>query len=95
MKKEAVMANLQIKGIDEGFYQQVKQLARSQNRTVSQQVLHCLQLHTNQPTLTQRVKTPAQVLLELSGGWQDNRNADEIIADLRQSRNNSTNVAEL
>jgi hypothetical protein len=89
------MANLQIKGIDEGFYQQVKQLARSQNRTVSQQVLHCLQLHINQPTQAQRIKTPAQVLLELSGGWQDERSADEIVADLRQSRRNSSNEVAL
>jgi hypothetical protein len=29
---------------------------------------------------------PAQVLLELSGSWEDDRTADEIIADLKQSR---------
>ena len=31
-------------------------------------------------------KTPAQVLLELSGSWEDDRTAQEIIADLKQSR---------
>ena len=31
-------------------------------------------------------KTPAQVLLELSGLWEDDRTAEQIIADLKQSR---------
>ena len=31
-------------------------------------------------------KTPAQVLLELSGSWEDDRTAEQIIADLKQSR---------
>ena len=31
-------------------------------------------------------KTPAKVLLELSGSWEDDRTAQQIIANLRQSR---------
>jgi hypothetical protein len=31
-------------------------------------------------------KTPAQVLLELSGSWEDDRTAEQIIADMKQSR---------
>jgi hypothetical protein len=31
-------------------------------------------------------KTPAQVLLELSGSWEDDRTAQQIIANLKQSR---------
>ena len=54
-----------------------------------------LQIKDIDKSFYQPVKTPAQVLLELSGGWQDDRDADAIIADLRQSRNNSTDVAEL
>ena len=31
-------------------------------------------------------KAPAQVLLELSGSWEDDRTTEEIIADMKQSR---------
>ena len=37
----------------------------------------------------QAVKMPAQVLLELAGAWEDDRSAEEIIADLKQSRKNT------
>jgi hypothetical protein len=36
----------------------------------------------------QAIKMPAQVLLELSGAWEDDRTAKEIIADLKKSRKN-------
>ncbi|MEQ1635886.1 MAG: hypothetical protein ABL903_04285 [Methylococcales bacterium] len=38
----------------------------------------------------QETKTPAQVLLALSGSWEDERSADEIVADLKNTRNNSS-----
>jgi hypothetical protein len=34
-------------------------------------------------------KTPAQILLELSGSWDDSRCADEIITEIKQGRINS------
>lgn len=34
-------------------------------------------------------RTPAQVLLELSGSWDDSREADEIIRQIRNSRTKS------
>lgn len=41
MKKgENGMANLQIKGIDENLYLQIKKLASAENRSVSQQILY-------------------------------------------------------
>ena len=33
------MANLQIKGIEDGFYAEIKGLAAAENRSVSQQIL--------------------------------------------------------
>lgn len=57
------MANLQIKGMSDEFYAQIKALA---------------------------IKTPAQILLELSGAWEDGKTADEIIRDLKRSRKNVT-----
>jgi hypothetical protein len=32
---------------------------------------------------------PAQVLLDMSGAWEDEKTAEEIIADLKQSRKNT------
>ncbi len=35
-------------------------------------------------------KTPAQVLSDLFGTWEDDRDAEEIIAEIRNARKNST-----
>ena len=53
------MANLQIKGIDDALYGEIKALAT------------------------------AEVLLELSGSWQDDKSADELIEEIKSSRCNS------
>ncbi len=39
-------------------------------------------------------KTPAQVLLDLFGTWEDDRDADEIIAEIRNARKNSTKLTD-
>ena len=83
------MANLQIKGIDDSLYDQIKQLAKSENRSISQQVLYLVKSYLSKKELIQRTKTPAQILLELSGSWEDERTPDEIVSDIRRSRKNS------
>ena len=40
------------------------------------------------------LKTPAQVLLELSGSWQDDREAEQIIAEIKSARKGSKKLAE-
>ena len=35
-----------------------------------------------------QTKPPVEILLELSGSWEDSRDAEEIIADLQRSRRN-------
>jgi len=82
------MANLQIKGMNDDFYAQIKALAGSENRSVSQQVLFMTKEYLLKKEQVQAIKMPAQVLLELSGAWEDGKTAEEIIADLRQSRKN-------
>jgi len=37
-------------------------------------------------------KRPAQVLLELFGLWEDNRDAEEIVSEIKQARKNSANL---
>lgn len=77
------MANLQIKGMDDDLYAQLKSLAASENRSISQQVLYVLKLYLARKHQLHGTKTPAQVLLELSGSWEDDRPADQIVKELK------------
>ncbi len=83
------MANLQVKGIDDRLYEELKALAVSQNRSVSQEVIHLLKTYLTKAQHIRKGKTPAQVLLDLGGSWEDPRSAEEIVKDLRQARRSS------
>lgn len=82
------MANLQIKGINDNLYAQIKALAKSEKRSVSQQILFIIKEYLLKRQLVHAVKMPAQVLLEMSGSWEDERTPAEIIAELKQVRKN-------
>jgi hypothetical protein len=84
------MSNLQIKGIDDALYTQIKALAASENRSVSQQILYLVRRYIANKKQFQEAKMPAQVLLELSGSWEDSQSAEEIVADIKSHRKNST-----
>lgn len=83
------MANLQVKGIDDRLYEELKALAESQNRSVSQEVIYVLKTHVTKVKHIRKGKTPAQVLLDLSGSWEDPRSAGEIVGDLKKARQSS------
>jgi len=83
------MANLQIKGIEDNLYKKIKKMAASENRSVSQQVLSLIKEYIARKGKIQSLKPPAQVLLELSGSWEDNRSADKIISEIKRGRKNS------
>ena len=83
------MANLQIKGMDDDLYAQLKSLAASENRSISQQILFLLKLYLARKHLLQGTRTPAQVLLELSGSWEDDRPAEQIVKELKVGRKSS------
>jgi plasmid stability protein len=83
------MASLQVKGIDDRLYEELKALAESQHRSISQEVIHVLKTHLTKAQHIQRGKTPAQVLLDLGGSWEDPRPAEEIVHDLRQALKSS------
>ncbi len=87
------MANLQIKGIDDGLYAQLKSIAASENRSVSQQVLFLLKSYLAKKPRIQETKTPAQVLLDLSGSWQDSRSSEQIVRELKKARKRSKKLA--
>ncbi|MBI5018083.1 MAG: hypothetical protein HZB55_21675 [Deltaproteobacteria bacterium] len=86
------MANLQVKGIDDDFYEELKRLASSENRSVSQQVLTILRSYLAKGPAVDEAKTPAEVLLGLAGSWEDERSAEEIAGGLRAARRRSTKL---
>mgnify|MGYP006301182623 CR=1 FL=1 len=88
------MANLQIKGIDEGLYQDLKQLAADENRSVSQQVLFLIRSSLARKRRVKQNDTAAQTLLALAGSWEDQRSAEEIVGDLRSMRRSSNKLSE-
>ena len=87
------MANLQIKNIDEGLYEEIKKAASAENRSVSQQVLSLIRDYLAKRKQVSKLKSPAQVLLELSGTWEDERSAEEIVRDIKKARRNSKKLS--
>ena len=87
------MANLQIKGIEDRLYEEIKKLASQENRSLSQQILFLVKEYLARKRPLEASKTPAQGLLELSGSWIDEREAKEIIADIRKARRNSMKLS--
>ncbi len=88
------MANLQIKGIDDDIYAHLKALAASEHRSVSQQVLFLVRAYLARANHQKSAKTPAEVLLELSGSWEDKRAPEEIIESLKNARKRSRKLTE-
>ncbi len=87
------MANLQVKGIDDDFYEDLKRLAAAENRSVSQQVLTILRDYLARGPVAEEPRKPADVLLALAGSWEDERSPREIAEELRASRLPSTKLA--
>ncbi len=88
------MANLQIKGIDDDLYEQIKAFAAAENRSVSQQILYLVKHWLSCQKQIEQTKSSAEILLELSGSWQDSKDADEIIADIKNTRRNSNKLSQ-
>jgi len=83
------MANLQIKGIEDELYKELKKMAAEENRSVSQQALFLVKEYLARKRHMRTLKTPAQILLDLSGSWEDNRDSVKIVAQIRKARRNS------
>lgn len=88
------MANLQIKGIDSELYEELKKLAAEENRSVSQQTLFLIKDYLAKRQHVRQLKTPAQILLDLSGSWEDDQDAETIIARVKRVRKNSKKLKE-
>jgi hypothetical protein len=89
LKGEGNMANLQIKNIQDELYEEIKKLAAAENRSVSQQVLFLVKEYLAKRKHLAATKSPAQVLLELSGSWEDDKNAEQIVKEIKSARKSS------
>ncbi len=87
------MANLQIKGIEDDLYAEIKNLAAAENRSVSQQILFLAKEYLAKKKGISQVGTSAQTLLDLSGSWEDERSADDIVSDIKAARRNSRKLS--
>ena len=83
------MANLQIKNVADDLYEEIKKLASAENRSVSQQVLFLVKEYLAKRKHLTAAKSPAQVLLELSGSWEDDKNAEQIVKEIKSARKSS------
>jgi len=84
------LANLQIKGMDDELYARLKAVAASQNRSISQEVVHLVRAYLSNRKTGDNARTPGQTLLELAGSLEDDRDAETIVADLKAARRHSS-----
>jgi len=83
------MSNLQIKGLDDRLYGELKKRAADENRSVSQHVVFLIRNHLAKERRMKGTDTPAQTLLSLAGAWEDSRTAAQIVSDLKHARRTS------
>jgi hypothetical protein len=88
------MANLQIKGMDDNLYAQIKELAAMESRSVSQQILFLVKEYLARKKNLQPARSPARTLLELSGSWDDNRTPEEIVKEIKGARRSTKRLRE-
>ena len=81
------MAILQVRDIDDRLYSSLKAIAKSENRSISQEVISIIEKYLSNPSIYK--SNPTREFIALSGAWEDERSADEIIDSIRKSRNNS------
>ncbi|MFH0911673.1 MAG: antitoxin [Planctomycetota bacterium] len=78
------MANLQVKGMDDGLYRALGQRAKLDNRSISQEVVvmiqECLALSSGASAKT------SLGLRDLAGAWEDKRSAAAAAKSLRRAR---------
>jgi plasmid stability protein len=84
------MAILQVRDMDDRLYSSLKQKAKNDNRSISQEVISILEFHLSNPTISNENST--REFLNLS--WDDNRTAVEIIDTISKDRKNKKSFGE-
>ena len=78
------MATLQVRSVDDQLYKALGKRAIMENRSISQEVVFILKAYLSSPPLKYQEATAR--FLEICGSWEDPRGADEIVSEIRQSR---------
>jgi plasmid stability protein len=81
------MATLQVRDIDDLLYTELKNRAREQHRSLSQEVVHIIEDYLSRPP--EDSKTQTELFLQLAGSWQGSETAEEIMKSIRNGRVNS------
>jgi plasmid stability protein len=81
------MANLQVKDIDDKIYQSLRELAAREKRSISQEVVYIIQKYLSSPKSFD--KNPTDEFLKLAGSWEDERNEETLVKEIRTARRNS------
>lgn len=84
LERETIVANLQVKGMDDNLYRALGARAKRNNRSISQEVVTLIQEGLSRPE-----EDPAKAtreLLKLAGTWKDSRSAEEIADSIRKAR---------
>lgn len=82
------MAILQVRDLDDRLYATLKDRAKKENRSLSQEVISILEKYLSNPHVFKN--NPTRDFLNLSSSWDDDRTAEEIIADIKNSRRSTT-----
>ena len=85
------MAILQVRDIDSGLYQSLKNRASKEKRSISQEVIFILEKYLARPKSMD--VSPTEEFLQLSGSWEDDRSAEEIVTSIREGRIESPRFA--
>jgi hypothetical protein len=81
------MAILQVRDLDDRLYSSLKNIAKHENRSISQEVISIIEKYLSNPMVYKNNQT--KEFIALSGAWDDKRNANEIIDSIHKSRKNS------
>jgi plasmid stability protein len=85
------MAILQVRDIDDRLYDTLRQKARIENRSISQEVISILEKYLSAPDNYNINST--REFLNLS--WEDSKDAKEIVKDMVKDRKNKKSFGEI
>ena len=79
------MAILQVRDIDDNLYENLKNLAKKEHRSISQEVIHIIEYYISRPSLDKASST--EEFLNLSFSGKDT--ADVMINQIKSGRKKS------
>ena len=81
------MATLQVRDVDDRLYESLRKLAANEKRSISQEVIHIIETYLANPQ--DYAYDFTEEFINLSGSWEDDRSAEEIVKDIKSHRTNS------